>query len=105
MSNQNPFVQIVNCLEEWQTGAHILIPFSGDRYESVYQDMVSLIDTAAENAYHGKKLNKLLMFIASDGRYVTFFLFIPFYIHIYHRKRAPRSRGNTGGHGFKVILD
>ena len=49
MGDQSLFLQIVNCLEEWQTGAHIKIPFSGDRYETVYQDISSLIDVHQQN--------------------------------------------------------
>ena len=66
------FLQIVNCLEEWQSGVHIKIPFSGDRYETVYQDMAALIFATSEDPYHGRKLRKLASFIASDGRYVIF---------------------------------
>lgn len=73
------FLQIVNCLEEWQTGAHIKIPFSGDRYESVYQDMSSLINSTEEHAYHGRKLRKLLASIANDGRYDFIIVFLHFF--------------------------
>jgi hypothetical protein len=69
---QSLFLQIVNCLEEWQTGAHIKIPFSGDRYETVYQDIIQLIEVTGDDAYHGRKLRKNLQFIATDGRYVNF---------------------------------
>jgi hypothetical protein len=65
------FLQIVNCLEEWQTGTHIKIPFSGDRYEGIYQGFISLIDTTEEHDYHGDKLHRLLSSIAIDGRYVN----------------------------------
>lgn len=72
------FLQIVNCLEEWQTGAHIKIPFSGERYEGVYQDFATLIDTTEEHEYHGDKLRRLLSSIALDGRYVNINVFLHF---------------------------
>lgn len=61
-------LQIVNCLEEWQTGTLVKIPFSGDRYETVYKDMVSLIKTIEDNPYHGRKLRSQLSAIATDGQ-------------------------------------
>jgi Domain of unknown function (DUF6532) len=61
-------LQIVNCLEEWQTGTHVKIPFSGDRYETVYKEMGSLIQTIEDNAYHGRKLRNQLSAIATDGQ-------------------------------------
>jgi hypothetical protein len=75
------FLQIVNCLEEWRTGTHIKIPFTGDRYDSVYQDMMSLICAVEEDNYHGQKLRKLLASIASDGRYVNINISIHFLLY------------------------
>ena len=40
--------------------------------------MVSLINETKEDAYHGRKLRKLLTSIATDGRYVNFFSSFPF---------------------------
>ena len=42
-------------------------PFTGDRYYSIHQAMVSLIDGVEEHEYHGAKLNKLLQRIAIEG--------------------------------------
>jgi hypothetical protein len=102
-------LKIVNCLEEWQTGAFVMIPFSGDRYETVYQDLASLINATDEHPYHGRKLRKLSKSIAIEGQYgLILFFFIPTYtciVFFYHRKLAPRNRGNPGSRGFKVVLD
>lgn len=46
------------------------IPFTGDRYESVHQKMVSLIDHLEENEYHGRKLKLFLKKVAVEGRSV-----------------------------------
>jgi hypothetical protein len=72
MMQRNGYLWCVNCLEEWQTGAHIKIPFSGDQYEIVYQDITQLIVVTGDDAYHGQKLHKNLQFIATDGQYVNF---------------------------------
>ena len=59
-----------------------MIPFSGDRYEAIYHDIFALINATSENSYHGRKLKQLLMFIATDGRYVNFFSSIFLYSYI-----------------------
>ena len=66
------FLQITNCLEEWQSGSQIKIPFSGDRYEAVYQEITSLISRTEDHSYHRQKLQKLLSSIATIGQYVFF---------------------------------
>jgi hypothetical protein len=50
----------------------VKIPFTGDRYESVYEAMLVLIDEIEGNDYHGAKLKVLLQSIASDGQSVEF---------------------------------
>ena len=68
--------QIVNCLQEWEQGYEVKIPFTGDQYESVHQAMISLIDTVEKHGYHGPKLETLLKRIATEGRSVkTFSIF------------------------------
>ena len=64
--------QIVNCLNEWVLGYEVKIPFAGDRYESVYKAMLTLIDEIDVNEYHGAKLEALPQCIASDGWLVAF---------------------------------
>ena len=46
--------------------------FIGDRYESIYDAMISLIDKIEDNDYHGHKLKALLKGVAKDGRLVGF---------------------------------
>ena len=59
--------QIINCLNEWELGYQVMIPFTGDRYDSVHKAMVSLIDELEQHDYHGAKLKRLLKKIATDG--------------------------------------
>jgi hypothetical protein len=59
-------------LNEWEHGYEITTAFTGDRYESVYEAMLSLIDKLEEDDYHGAKLEVLLKNIALDGRSVEF---------------------------------
>jgi hypothetical protein len=51
----------------------VKIPFTGDRYESVHQAMLSLIDDVEHHEYHGKKLKTLLKKIPTEGRSVETF--------------------------------
>lgn len=55
------------------------IPFTGDRYESVHQAMVTLIDNVEHHDYHGKKLQILLKKIATEGRSVETFSSLSLY--------------------------
>ena len=64
--------QIINCLHEYELGTEVTTPFTGDRYESIYQAMVGLIEELEKHAYHGAKLEKLLEKIATDGQCVKF---------------------------------
>ncbi|KAF8811157.1 hypothetical protein BYT27DRAFT_7208610 [Phlegmacium glaucopus] len=58
---------IVNCLEEWETGVFRATPFTGARYEAVYEAMMELIAHVKKDDYHGRKLRRLLKHIASGG--------------------------------------
>jgi hypothetical protein len=57
----------------------VKIPFTGDRYESVHQAMLSLIDDVEHHEYHGKKLKTLLKKIATEGRSVETFSTLSLY--------------------------
>lgn len=63
-------LQIVNCLHEWSLGHLTKTAFIGNRYESVYEAMICLIEKIEENDYHGDKLQALLKGVAKDGRLV-----------------------------------
>ena len=64
--------QIVNCLNEYEGGFEIKIPFTGDQYESVHAAMLSLIKQLWEHDYHGPKLVVLCEKIATEGQSVAF---------------------------------
>ena len=68
------FQQIVNCLNEWETGSEVKIPFAGDKYESVHGAILALIGQLEQNDYHGAKLQAMLQSVAIDGKYVEFLL-------------------------------
>jgi hypothetical protein len=81
-----------------------MVPFCGDRYESIYQAMVSLMDELEKNAYHGAKLKALLKEIATDGRLVD--LITPFHsTDFIFRSQNIKRRANPKAHGFKIRLD
>lgn len=60
-------LQIVNCLEEWESGSFRSLPFTGTRYEAVHKVMMELISKVEEDGYHGRKFRKLLKAIATSG--------------------------------------
>lgn len=64
------YLQIVNCLREWEMGSMIGIPFTGESYNSVYTCFTGLINQTLANPYHGHKLEKLLAATATDGLFV-----------------------------------
>jgi hypothetical protein len=96
-------LQIVNCLHEWELGYEVKIPFSGDRYESVHQAFINLIDRTESHEYHGVKLRALLKKIA-DGQSVFFCYPISSLLILVVRQNLKR-RGDSNAHGFKIILD
>jgi Domain of unknown function (DUF6532) len=57
----------VNCLDEWKSGEQITVAFTGDQYEHVYTDILSLSKDVLNDPYHGDKLHRLLSKIATDG--------------------------------------
>jgi hypothetical protein len=98
------FRQIVNCLNEWELGYEVKIAFSGDRYESVHQAFMDLIDELESNEYHGAKLRALLKRIATDSRSVIIIFCIMLLIPVVRLQNIKR-RGNSKAHGFKIVLD
>lgn len=53
-----------------ETGSQTNIPFSGDKYESVYECMKALMEKLEGNTYHRRKFNSLIKSIAQQGRLV-----------------------------------
>ena len=54
-----------------ELGARTNIPFSGGKYESVYDCLRALMDQLESNSYHRRKFVRLLKSIAQQGRSVT----------------------------------
>lgn len=54
-----------------ELGARADIPFSGNKYESVYDCLKTLMDELEENTYHRRKFVRLRKTIAQEGRSVT----------------------------------
>ena len=55
-----------------ETGLQTNIPFSGDKYQSVYQYMKALMDELEGNTYYRQKFNDLRKSIAHQGRLVIY---------------------------------
>jgi hypothetical protein len=51
-------------------GTRTNIPFSGGKYESVYECMKALMEQLEDNTYHRRKFERLLKSIAQQGRLV-----------------------------------
>lgn len=49
-----------------------MVPFTGDRYESIHQIFIELMNDIEKDEYHGVKLKALLKKIA-DGQSVILF--------------------------------
>ena len=80
------------------------VPFTGERYESVQQAMVSLIEQLERHEYHGPKFKKLCKRIATDSRrYIICFIVLAVLIFIARSQSI--KRGNPKAHGFKLKLD
>lgn len=61
-------LQIINCLEEWQSGMFVGIAFTGKEYQEVYERMLELIEKVEDDPYHGPKLARLREKIGKTGR-------------------------------------
>ncbi|KAH9165647.1 hypothetical protein EDB89DRAFT_2076601 [Lactarius sanguifluus] len=83
------FTCIVNCLDEWESGYLVKVPFTGDAYGPRYSLIAGLADDVLGNAYHGKRLRARLRKIAADG-WVS---------------NSKKRGSNSSGHSFKVTLD
>ncbi|KAH9172291.1 hypothetical protein EDB89DRAFT_2069955 [Lactarius sanguifluus] len=83
------FTCIVNCLDEWESGYLVKVPFTGDAYGPRYSLIAGLADDVLGNAYHGKRLRVRLRKIAADG-WVS---------------NSKKRGSNSSGHSFKVTLD
>lgn len=51
-----------------ELGTRTNIPFSGGKYQSVYECMMTLMEELEGNSYHRRKFNRLLKSIAQQGR-------------------------------------
>ncbi|KAH9164867.1 hypothetical protein EDB89DRAFT_1911835 [Lactarius sanguifluus] len=80
---------IVNCLDEWESGYLVKVPFTGDAYGPRYSLIAGLADDVLGNAYHRKRLRARLRKIAADG-WVS---------------NSKKRGSNSSGHSFKVTLD
>ena len=96
--------QILNCLNEFDSGYKTKILFTGDWYESVHAAMLSLIEQLQEHDYHGVKLKALLENIAMEEQSVGF---SPpsSCIDCVTRLQSLKRWGNPKAHSFKLILD
>ncbi|KAH9015571.1 hypothetical protein EDB85DRAFT_1898647 [Lactarius pseudohatsudake] len=61
------FTCIVNCLDEWESGYWVKVPFAGDTYRYRYSLIAGLANDILGNAYHGQRLRARLRKIAADG--------------------------------------
>lgn len=86
-------------------GSQINIPFSGERYDSVYECMRTLMDQVDGNVYHRRKFERLLKSIAKDGRLVIKYLCLLILIDSECRMQFSTKRGRNLPHPFKVRLD
>ncbi|KAH9167798.1 hypothetical protein EDB89DRAFT_2074550 [Lactarius sanguifluus] len=83
------FTCIVNCLDEWESGYQVKVPFTGDAYRSRYSLIAGLADDVMGNAYHGQRLRARLRKIAADGR----------------TSNTKQHGRDSSGYCFKVTLD
>ena len=56
-------------------GSQVSIPFSGYRYDSVYQCMKALMAELEGNTYHRRKFERHLKLIARQGRLVIYYYY------------------------------
>ncbi|KAH9023796.1 hypothetical protein EDB85DRAFT_2150948 [Lactarius pseudohatsudake] len=83
------FTCIVNCLDEWESGYWVKVPFAGDTYRYRYSLIAGLANDILGNAYHGQRLRARLRKIAADG---------------WTSNTKQRGR-DSSGYSFKVTLD
>ncbi|KAH9028278.1 hypothetical protein EDB85DRAFT_1892572 [Lactarius pseudohatsudake] len=60
-------LSIVNCLDKWESGYWVKVPFAGDTYRFRYSLIAGLANNILGNAYHGQRLRGWWLTGGGDG--------------------------------------